>query len=184
MRPHRRQPTRLPRPWDSPGKNTGLGCHFLLQCMKGKSESEVDQLCPTLHDRMVCSLPGSSVHGIFQARVLEWGAIAFSNRQLTSIFTYSFFNVLFYYGLSQDTENSLLCYTSGPCCWPTLNATVFIHQPQIPSPVLSSSPSSRQPQICSLCLWVRYLTSKENFQTEVNLYYLKWRVGKKELMLP
>ena len=66
------------RPWDSPGKNTGVGCHFLLQCMKVKSESEVAQLCPTLSDPMDCSLPGSSVHGIFQARVLEWGAIAFS----------------------------------------------------------------------------------------------------------
>ena len=79
VRPHRRWPTRLPRPWDSPGKNTGVGCHFLLQCMKGKSESEVAQSCLTLRDPMVCSLPGSSVHGIFQARVLVWGAIAFSN---------------------------------------------------------------------------------------------------------
>ena len=78
VRPHRRQPTRLPRPWDSPGKNTGVGCHFLLQCMKVKSESEVAQLCPTLSDPVDCSLPGSSVHGIFHARVLEWGAIAFS----------------------------------------------------------------------------------------------------------
>ena len=78
VRPHRRQPTRLPRPWDSPGKNTGVGCHFLLQCMKVKSESEVDQSCPTLSDSMDCSLPGSPVHRIFQARVLEWGAIAFS----------------------------------------------------------------------------------------------------------
>ena len=69
---------RLPRPWDSPGKNTGVSCHFLLQCRKVKSESEVAQSCPTLSDPMDCSLPGSSVHGIFQARVLEWGAIAFS----------------------------------------------------------------------------------------------------------
>jgi len=76
--PHRRQPTRLPRPWDSPGKNTGVGCHFLLQCMKVKSESEVAQSYPTLSDPMDCSLPGSSIHGIFQAKVLEWGAIAFS----------------------------------------------------------------------------------------------------------
>ena len=76
--PHRRQPIRLPRPWDSPGKNTGVGCHFLLQRMKMKSESEVAQSCLTLSDPMDCSLPGSSVHGIFQARVLEWGAIAFS----------------------------------------------------------------------------------------------------------
>ena len=67
-----------PRPWDSPGKNTGVGCHFLLQCMKMKSESEAAQSCPTLSDPMDCSLPGSSIHGIFQARVLEWGAIAFS----------------------------------------------------------------------------------------------------------
>src|SRR5574340_321209 len=67
---------RLPHPWDSPGKSTGVGCHFLLQCMRGKSESEVAQSCLTLSDPMDCSLPGSSVHGIFQARVLEWGAIA------------------------------------------------------------------------------------------------------------
>ena len=78
VRPHRRQPTRLPHPWVSPGKNTGVVCHFLLQCMKVKSESEVAQSCLTLGDPMDCSLPGSSVHGIFQARVLEWGAIAFS----------------------------------------------------------------------------------------------------------
>ena len=78
MRPHRRQPTRLPRPWDSPGKNAGVGYHFLLQCMKVKSESEVAQSCPTLSNPIDCSLPGSSVHGIFQARVLEWVAITFS----------------------------------------------------------------------------------------------------------
>ena len=78
MRPHRRQPTRLLHPWDSPGKNAGVGCHFLLQCMKVKSESEVAQLYLTLSNPMDCSLPGSSVHGIFQARILEWGAIAFS----------------------------------------------------------------------------------------------------------
>ena len=77
VRPQRLQPTRLPRPWDSPGKNTGVGCHFLLQWMKVKSESEDAQSCPTLSDPMDCSLPGSSIHGIFQARVLEWGAIAF-----------------------------------------------------------------------------------------------------------
>ena len=75
---HRRKPTRLPRPWDSPGKNPGLGCHFLLQYMKVKSKREVAQSSPTLSDPMDYSLPGSSVLGIFQARVLEWGAIAFS----------------------------------------------------------------------------------------------------------
>ena len=78
VRPHRRQPTRLCHPWDSPDKNTGMGCHFLLQCMKVKSESEVIQLCPTLSDTMGCSLAGTSAHGIFQSRVLEWGATAFS----------------------------------------------------------------------------------------------------------
>ena len=71
VRPHRRQPTRLSCPWDSPGKNTGVGCHFLLQCMKVKSESEVTQSCPTLSDPMDCSPPGPSIHGIFQARVLS-----------------------------------------------------------------------------------------------------------------
>ena len=80
VRPHRRQPTGLPHPWDSPGKNTGAGCRFLLQCMKVKSEREVAQSCPTLCNPMGCSLPGSSVHRIFQARVLKWGAIAFSDR--------------------------------------------------------------------------------------------------------
>ena len=78
VQPHRRQPPRLCRPWDSPGKNTGVGCHFLLQCMKVNSETEVAQWCPTLCDSIDCSLPGSSVHGICQTRVLEWGAIAFS----------------------------------------------------------------------------------------------------------
>ena len=81
VRPQRRQPTRLPRPWDSLGKNTAVGCHFLLQCMKVKSKSEVAQSCPTRRDPMDCSLPGSSIHGIFQARVLEWGATTFSGTE-------------------------------------------------------------------------------------------------------
>ena len=68
-RPHRWQHTRLPRPWNSPGKNAGVGCHFLLQCMKVKSEIEASQSCLTLSDPMDCNLPGSSIHGIFQARV-------------------------------------------------------------------------------------------------------------------
>ena len=84
VQPHRWQLTRLPRPWDPPGKKTGVDCHFLLQCMKVKSESEVARLCPTPSDPMDCSLPGSSVHGILQARVLEWVPIAFSN---TSAYT-------------------------------------------------------------------------------------------------
>ena len=79
LRPYWWQPNRLPCPWDSPSKNTGVGCHFFLQCMKVKCESEVVQSCPTPSDPMDCSLPGSSIHGIFQARVLDWVAIAFSN---------------------------------------------------------------------------------------------------------
>ena len=78
VRPQTWQPTRLPHPWDSPGKNTGVGCHFLLQCLKVKCEREVAQSCPTLSDPMDCSPTGSSIHGIFQARVLEWDANAFS----------------------------------------------------------------------------------------------------------
>ena len=88
VRPHRRQPTRLPRPWVSPGKNTGVGCRFLLQCRKVKSESEVAQSCPTLS--VDCSPPGSSVHGIFQARVLEGGAIALTAKMQNMLWsTYS-----------------------------------------------------------------------------------------------
>ena len=79
VQPHRWQPTSLPLPWDSPGKNTRVGCHFLLQCMKVKSESEVAESCLTHSDPMDYSPPGSSVHGILQARVPEWGAIAFSD---------------------------------------------------------------------------------------------------------
>ena len=87
MRPHRQQPIRLLCPWDSPGKNTGVGCHFLLQCMTVKSESEIAQSCSTLTDHMDCSPPGSSIHGIFQARALEWVALAFSAIQHTTTTT-------------------------------------------------------------------------------------------------
>ena len=85
-------PPGSPCPWDSPGKNTGVGCHFLLQCMKVKSENEVPRSCLTLRNPMDCSLPGSSIHGIFQARVLEWGALAFSIHTYTYI--PSFFGLL------------------------------------------------------------------------------------------
>ena len=101
LRPHRQQPTRLPCPWDSPGRNTGVGCHFLLQCMKVKSESEVAQSCPTLCDPVDCSLPGSSIHGIFQARVLEWGAIAFSVTVLYSFLDVSLMFLPFSFLISQ-----------------------------------------------------------------------------------
>ena len=86
VQPHRWKPTRLPRPWDSPGKNTGVGCHFLLQRMKVKSESEVAQSCLPLSDPIYCSLPGSSIHGIFQARVLEWVTSAFSVKWLQPLY--------------------------------------------------------------------------------------------------
>ena len=105
VRPHRRQPTRLHRPRDSPGKNTGVGCHFLLQCLKVKSESEVAQSCPTLINPMDCSPPGSAVHGIFQARVLEWGATAFSNYTL-----YSFL-------LSSNLSLLINLWLLGACQW-------------------------------------------------------------------
>ena len=107
VRPHRRQPTRLQHPWDSPGKNTGVGCYFLLQCMKVKSESEVAQSCPTLNDPMDCSLPGSSIRGILQARILEWGAIAFSVMAPQINFACYF---LFYWRLID-----LKCYVSFRC---------------------------------------------------------------------
>ena len=82
VRLHRQQPTRLCCPWDySPGKNTGVGCHFLLHCVKVKSESEALSRVLTHSDPMDCSLPGSSIHGVFQARVLEWGAVAFSEQR-------------------------------------------------------------------------------------------------------
>ena len=128
MEPHRRKPTRLPRPCDSPGKNTGVGCHFLLQCVKVKSEREVAQSCPTLNDPMDCSLPGSTVHGIFQARVLEWGAITFSdqntNRAQISII--------------------LMCQNSSFCTiiWPLKQ----IQLPQVPCPTVPFSSPSLQTQ--------------------------------------
>ena len=96
VRLHRRQPTRLPSPWDSPGNNTGVGCHFLLQWMKVKSESEVAQSCLTPSDPTDCSLPGSSIHGIFQARVLERVAIAFSDKQLEILTNYMLHPTLVY----------------------------------------------------------------------------------------
>ena len=106
VKPHRRQPTRLPHPWDSPGKNTGVGCHFLLQWMKVKSESEVAQSCLTPSYPMDCSTPGPFVHRIFQARVLEWCAIALINHcsiplseflHLFSIFHSCKYHPAFYY---------------------------------------------------------------------------------------
>ena len=112
--PHR-QPTRLPRPWDSPGKNTGVGCHFLLQCMKVKSESEVSQSCLTLSNPMDCSPPGSSIHEIFQGRVLEWGAIAFSAKS-----SYISFNPKLHWSSDISLKSSFLSlwvYIQKRDCW-------------------------------------------------------------------
>ena len=109
--PRRRQPTRLPRPWDSPGKNAGVGCHFLLQCMKVKSENEVSQSSLTLRNPVDCSLPGSSVHGIFQARVLERGATAFSGcvTNLMYLISLSFIATMYiYYGNKGIHVNNLV----------------------------------------------------------------------------
>ena len=116
MRSHRLQSTRLSHSWDSPGKNTEVGFHFLLQCMKVKSESEVAQSCPTLSDPMDCSLPGSSVCGIFQARVLEWGAIAFS-KIISAIMICSFFSPFFLcLGTSGGSLFAKLCLTLATSC--------------------------------------------------------------------
>ena len=107
VRPHRQQPTRLPRPWDSPGKNTGVGCHCLLQCAKVKSESEVAQPSPTLSDPMDCSPPGSSVHGILQARALERAAMAFSLMENRYMYAYCWIPMLF----TWNYHHMLLEYT-------------------------------------------------------------------------
>ena len=114
VRPHRRQPTRLPHPWDSPGKNTGVGCHFLLQYMKVKSESEVAQSCPTLGDPIDGSLLGSYIHGVFQARVLERGAIAFS-----FLCIYAYVNSLWLTSSCKGDLRDWLFYM-GPCRPPSL----------------------------------------------------------------
>ena len=115
--PHRRQPTRLSRPWDSPCKNTGVGCHFLLQCMKVKSEREVAQSCPTLSDPMDRSLPGSTIHEIFQARVLGWGAIVFSVNCLITL-KWSYSNLTFHYiGLPCPSLSSGVCSNVRPLRW-------------------------------------------------------------------
>ena len=124
VRPQRRQPTRLPRPWDSPGKNTGVGCHFLLQCIKVKSE--VAQACLTLHDLMDCSLP-SSAHGIFQARVLESGAIAFSE-SVSGPPLFSFVKPSAPFPQSCSSRNAFFCirFTPSVQYWSWQSCRVFV----------------------------------------------------------
>ena len=168
MRPHRRQPTRLPYPWDSPGKNTGVGCHFLLQCMKVKSESEVAQSCPTLSDPTDCSLPGSSVHGSFQARVLEWVVIAFSGMfSLTLLFSTCTFNsgifhlwdyflkceILPKFRVIQRIEKGKICQVFGFLNCSIVDLQCFgLWQP---TPVLLPGNSHRQRSLVGCSLWGR-----------------------------
>ena len=145
VRPQRRQPTRLPYPWDSPGKNTGVGCHFLLQCMKGKSESEVALSCPTLRDPIVCSLPGSSVHGIFQARGLEWGAIAFSRDFPSS--TYIYLGIRENIGEFSSMQLHHMCSSLSTASQDTEH---FLHASHLLSSHLFLVPNSCHSLICSL----------------------------------
>ena len=128
VRPQRRQPTSLPLPWDSPGKKTGVGCHFLLQCMKVKSESEVTQSCPTLSDPMDCSLRGFSIHRVFQARVLEWVAIAFSERRTLNILNYSLLSKISPGGILRQSRLFILLIYSFISCfhWPLVLFSLFL----------------------------------------------------------
>ena len=126
VRPHRQQPTRLPHPWDSLGKNTGAGCHFLLQFMKVKSESKVAQSCPTLCHPLDCSLPGSSAHGIFQAKVLEWVAIAFSEMKVMR----SLISVQFSHSVVSDSLQPHESQHTRPSC---PSPTPGVHSDSCPS---------------------------------------------------
>ena len=144
-----------PRPWDYPSKNTGVGCHFLLQCKKVKCESEVTQLCPTLSDPMDCSLPGSSIHGIFQARVLEWGANIIA--QHTSIIIEQAINKIWQRIWKETSQN-----TQSQCCsdaksYPTLWPPVPHH--------LSQSVSLKEP----INTWKKCLTSRVIRKMQIKL---------------
>ena len=160
VQPHRRQPTRLPHPWDSPGKNTWVGCHFLLQCMKVKSESEVAQLCPTLSDPMNCSLPGSSTHGIFQARVLEWGAIALIHNPV------QFTLYLFLRLLTRTVKKVSPGWTKDKCSLWKLesdsNDFVFIFEMYLPNWVMSTELSALFITVVTSCLddWMSLVHSQ------------------------
>ena len=164
VRPHRWQPTRLPCPGDSPCKNTGVGCHFLLQCMKVKSESEVAQLCPTLCDPMDCSLPGSSSHWIFQARVLDWGARSISSSAIISkkcrLQGWEQSHVMS--PLVMGTNFSFSCSVMLNCLWPHgLHHTSLPWLPLSPRVCSNSCPLSWWilPKMEELCLWERKLLS-------------------------
>ena len=156
VRPHRRQPTRLPSPWDSPGKNIGVCCHFLLQCMKVKSEREVAQSCLTLSDPMDYSLPGSSIHGIFQARVLEWGAIAFSEVLLRQFQIFKGIIVWFFFllwNIQQVSSRYAFWMKRETDCWPSTNSSfpVSLSLPSLIQEPLENLPASlAAPSVCLL----------------------------------
>ena len=124
VRPQRWQPTRLHLPWDSPGKNTGVGCQFLLQCMKVKSESEVTQSCPTLSEPLDCRLPGSSVHGILLARVLELGVIGFSETSNDGLWSKKLYVACmkpYYWQLKKKKKKRIKNYDCSIYLWKIMN---------------------------------------------------------------
>ena len=137
VRPHRWQPTRLPHPWDSPGKNTGVGCHFLLQCMKVKSESEDAQSSPALRDRVDCSLPGSSIHGIFQARVLEWGAIAFSSHCFLELHYYNLWSYIELY-IRSTASNLVIISVEGSVIFLVIQEIIILWNKQNTNRILNN----------------------------------------------
>ena len=168
MRPHRWQPTRLHHPWDSSGKNSGVGCHFLLQCMKVKSESKFAQSCPTLRDPMDCGLPGSSVHGSFQPRVLEWGAIAFSDGLPRS----AWLGQLDYLGVPDEegeAERGTQGYTGS--CWSRDLNLVFFPSPYAlsrRSAFVQSCPAVSGPWLRRLCVFLTSCVLNIKLPLEIN----------------
>ena len=137
VRPHKRQPTRLCRPWDSPGKNTGVGCHFLLQCMKVKSQSEVTQSCLTLSDPVDCSLPGSSIHWISQARVLEWGATNTIASQKLECLSFKYGHLLLYHQITPMAMYQTIALGTSLCL-----KSLYIKCHHLLVPLLSNCPPS------------------------------------------
>ena len=154
VQPHRRQPTRLCHPWDSPGKNTGVGCHFLLQCIKVKSEREIAQSCPTLRDPMDCSLPGSSVHGIFQTRVLEWVPLPYmTTRKIIALTRQNFVGKVMFLLFHMLSRLVIAFLPSSKCLlisWLQSPSSMILEPPKIKSGLekvsFHSSPKKRQCQ--------------------------------------
>ena len=166
VQPHRWQPTRLSRPWDSPGKNTGVGCHFLLQCMKVKSESEVIQSYPTPRNPMDCSPPGSSIHGIFQARVLEWGAIAFSEIEWISPFFSKFLNLFL---IGENLLYNIVMVSIVQQCKSSIIICISWRRACQPTPVFLPRKAHRQRSLASYTV---HGVAKS--QTQLNLHESAW----------